>query len=118
MMRIGALTSTLTTVAVAIVLIAGVTAQERADRSRPPTLGPAPALSIPPIQKRTLANGIPVWVIETHEVPLVQVNLLVLAGSNEDPAGKFGVASMTSAMLDEGDGARGSLQIADEVEFL
>lgn len=88
------------------------------DRSRPPALGPAPALKMPPIQKRTLSNGVPVWIIESHEVPLVQVNLLVLAGSGDDPAGKFGVANLTAAMLDEGAGARSSLEIADAVEFL
>jgi predicted Zn-dependent peptidase len=59
-----------------------------------------------------------VWVVEAHEVPIVQVNLVVLAGSGNDPAGKFGVASLTSAMLDEGAGTRTALDIADAVEFL
>lgn len=93
-------------------------AQDRPDRSRPPALGPAPQLNLPPIQKRTLSNGLPVWVIETHEVPLVQANLVVLAGSGDDPAGKFGVASMTAAMLDEGAGSRSALELADAVDFL
>jgi hypothetical protein len=31
-----------------------------------------------------------VWIVESHEVPLVQVNLVVQAGSGDDPAGKFG----------------------------
>jgi len=108
----------LVAVGLAVLVAATVAAQERPDRTRPPALGPTPNLTIPPIQKRTLSTGVPVWVIEAHEVPLVQVNLLVLAGGSEDPAGKFGVASMTSAMLDEGAGARTSLGIADETEFL
>src|SRR5882672_9909027 len=95
-----------------------VAAQDRPDRSRPPALGPAPQLNLPPIQKRMLSNGLPVWVIETHKVPLVQVNLVVLAGSGDDPAGKFGVATMTAAMLDEGAGPRSALEIADAVDFL
>ena len=93
-------------------------AQDRPDRSRPPALGSAPQLNLPPIQKRMLSNGLPVWVIETHEVPLVQANLVVLAGSGDDPAGKFGVASMTAAMLDEGAGSRSALELADAVDFL
>jgi len=93
-------------------------AQERPDRTRPPALGPAPQLNLPPIQKRMLSNGLPVWVIETHKVPLVQANLVVLAGSGDDPAGKFGVASMTAAMLDEGAGSRSALELADAVDFL
>ena len=91
---------------------------EPPDRSKPPALGPAPELKLPPIQRATLSNGLPVLLVESHEVPLVQVNLLLLAGSADDPAGKFGVASLTAAMLDEGAGQRTALQIADDVEFL
>jgi predicted Zn-dependent peptidase len=65
-----------------------------------------------------LSNGLPVWVIETHKVPLVQTNLVVFAGSGDDPAAQFGVASMTAAMLDEGAGSRSALEISDAVDFL
>ena len=102
----------------ACVSAALVTAQERPDRSKPPALAAAPQLDLPPIQKRALSNGLPVWIVESHEVPLVQVNLVMLAGSGDDPAGKYGVASLTAAMLDEGAGSRSALQIADEIEFL
>jgi zinc protease len=108
-------------IAVAVALLCAVTIgaqQAPPDRSKPPALGPAPSLNVPPIQKRALSNGLPVWFVELHEVPLVQVNLVVLAGSADDPAGKFGVASLTAAMLDEGAGSRSALQIADDVEFL
>jgi hypothetical protein len=76
-------------------------AQQTADRGKPPALGPAPQLHLPAIERRTLGNGLAVWLIESHEVPLVQVNLVVKAGSGDDPAGKFGLASLTAAMLDE-----------------
>ena len=66
--------------------------------------GPPPALKLPAIQKRQLSNGLPVWIVELHEVPVAQVNLVVLSGSADDPAGKFGVASLTAAMLTEGAG--------------
>jgi predicted Zn-dependent peptidase len=104
---------------VVLVAAAGSTPSAQApDRSRPPALGPAPQLTLPPIQKRALSNGLAVWIVEAHKVPLVQVNLLIQAGSADDPAGKFGVASLTAAMLDEGAGQRTSLQIADDIEFL
>ena len=93
-------------------------AQTNTDRAAPPQLGPPPALNLPPIQKRTLSNGVPVWIVEQHEVPLVQVNLVVDAGSGDDPAGRFGLASLTAAMLDEGAGSRTALQLADDIEFL
>ncbi len=89
-----------------------------ADRSRPPRLGSPQALHLSPVARATLSNGLPVWLVESHEVPLVQVNLVVHAGSADDPAGRFGLASLTAAMLDEGAGGRTALQIADEVEYL
>ena len=58
------------------------------------------------------------WLIEAHAVPLVQVSLLIKAGAADDPAGKFGTASLTAAMLDEGAGSRTALQISDEADFL
>jgi predicted Zn-dependent peptidase len=65
-----------------------------------------------------LSNGIPVWFVESHEVPLVQVNLVVMAGNGDDPTGLFGLANLTAAMLDEGAGNRSALELADSVEFL
>jgi predicted Zn-dependent peptidase len=99
-------------------LVIPLLAQQAPDRSRPPQLGPPAPLNLPPVQKRALSNGMAVWLIETHEVPIVQVNLVVLAGSDDDPAGKFGTASMTAAMLDEGAASRSALQLADDVEYL
>ena len=84
----------------------------------PPKPGPRPGLKLPPIQKQTLSNGLAVWLVEQHEVPIVQLNLIVRAGSAADPAGKYGVGSMTAAMLDEGAGGKSALELADAVEFL
>jgi predicted Zn-dependent peptidase len=93
-------------------------AQDGPDRSSPPALAEAPRLMLPEIEKHELTNGLDVWLVEAHEVPLVQVNLVVGAGSGDDPADAFGLASLTAAMLDEGAGTRSALEIADEVEFL
>jgi predicted Zn-dependent peptidase len=114
----GARRAWLVIAAVCCTTVLSLHAQQPPDRSKPPALGPAPSLKLPPIQKRMLSNGLPVWVVEAHEVPLVQADLVVLAGSGDDPAGKFGVANLTAAMLDEGAGSRSSLQIADAVDYL
>jgi predicted Zn-dependent peptidase len=95
-----------------------VAGQQRPDRSTPPAVGEAPQLTLPPIQKRALSNGVPVWLVEAHEVPLARVTLLLKAGAGDDPNGKPGLASLTLAMLDEGAGSRSALEIADEIEFL
>jgi zinc protease len=93
-------------------------AQDRPDRSKPPAIGPAPSLKMPAIQKHKLSNGLAVWIIEHHEVPLAQVNMIVKSGSAADPIGSYGVGSLAAAMLDEGAGSRSALEIADALEFL
>lgn len=100
------------------VALVSLAAQAPPDRTRPPALGPAPAVTLPSIHKRVLSTGLAVWLVEAHEAPVVQVALVVRAGSGDDPQGQFGTASLTSAMLDEGAGTRSALQIADAVEFL
>ncbi len=93
-------------------------AAQAPDRSAPPELGPPPSLSLPAIQRLQLANGSPVLLLEKHEVPLVQVNLVVRAGSAVDPIDAPGLASLTADMMDEGAGGRGALELADQIDFL
>ena len=103
----------------ALLLAASVSLSAQApDRSKPPVPGPAPTLTLPRIQKQKLSNGLPVWLVEQHEVPVAQVDLVVLSGTADDPAGKFGVAALTASMLMEGAGARSSLEVADAIDFL
>jgi zinc protease len=101
-----------------VLLASAVLSAQAPDRSKPPALGAPPELKLPQIQKRQLSNGLPVWIVELHEVPVVQVNLVVMSGTADDPAGKFGVASLTSSMLTEGAGSRSALEIADAIDFL
>ncbi len=108
----------LVSVAFAFVASVAVLAQQAPDRSHPPAPGPPAPLHLPAIQKHQLANGLPVWIVEMHKVPVAQVNLVVLTGTADDPAGKFGVASMTMAMLEQGAGSRSALEIADAVDLL
>ena len=93
-------------------------AQQAPDRTRPPQPGPPAPLRLPTIQKQKLSNGLPVWVVELHEVPVAQINLVVLSGTANDPPGKYGVASLVAAMLEEGAGSRSALEIADAVDYL
>ena len=104
-------------IAIAASVVAGVHTQAP-DRSRPPALGPAAPVKLPAIQKSKLSNGLPVWVVEMHKVPVVQVNLLVLTGTVDDAPGKYGIGSMTAALLQDGAGTRSALDIADAIDFL
>jgi len=93
-------------------------AAQQPDRSAPPKLGPPPTLTLPPIQEFELGNGLHVMLLEKHQVPVVQVNVLVGVGTANDPADRIGLASMTADMLDEGAGSLDALGLADAVDFL
>jgi predicted Zn-dependent peptidase len=95
-----------------------VAAQQMPDRSKPPVTGPAPSLKLPPIEKQTLSNGLRVWIVEMHKVPVVDATLIVKSGTAADPPGKFGVAHFTAAMLDEGAGTRNALELSDAIDVL
>jgi zinc protease len=91
---------------------------QKADRSKPPELGPPPSLTLPAMQKATLSNGIPVIVMEKHGVPIVQINLTLRAGSALESEEKIGLASLTAAMLKEGAAGKSSLELADAIDYL
>src|SRR6266581_3032424 len=104
--------------AAAVAGLTAVVSAQAPDRSKPPQPGPPPALNLPSIQKQKLSNGLPVWIVELHEVPVAQVNLVIFSGSASEPGRKFGVASLTAAMLEQGAGSRSALEIADAVDYL
>src|SRR5262245_2277371 len=79
--------------------------------------GSAPSLELT-IVKRQLSNGLPVWILEQHELPVVQMRLQVLTGTDADPPGHYGIASLTSAMLTEGAGAPSAPAVADSLDGL
>ena len=88
------------------------------DRSRMPTLGPPPAVSLPPIITRELPNGLKLMIVEHHELPVADFVLVVESGGTIDPAAKTGLSNLTAAMLTEGTSSRSSLEIADQAAFL
>jgi predicted Zn-dependent peptidase len=105
-------------VAVTLVVTGALSAQQTPDRSKPPAPGPAPALKVPPIERRTLPNGLRVWIVQMPEVPVVDVSVIVTSGATSDPTGKYGLAHFTAAMLDEGAGKYNAIDLADAIEFL
>ena len=58
--------------------------------------------SLPEIQQLELSNGLRVMLVETHAVPLVQVNLVVRVGAAHDPADRLGLARMVADLMVEG----------------
>ena len=88
-----------------------------ADR-KPPSPGPPRPLTLPPVERHALSNGLAVHLVESHEVPTVELVLAVGSGAAADPGGRPGVAAMTANLLDEGAGGRDALALADALDFL
>ncbi len=83
------------------------------DRARLPGLGPDPSFRFPDVQRRTLSNGLRVWTVEHHGVPLVSFLALLPVGASADPPDRPGLAAVTSDMLDEGCGDLDALALHD-----
>ncbi len=60
---------------------------------------PMRKIEIPKIEKATLPNGIRVYLLEDHELPLVHGLALVRTGNLFDPANKIGLAQMTGSVM-------------------
>ena len=108
----------LTAVVAGIGFAAAAVAQQAPDRSKAPAVGPAPALRLPAVDTRTLTNGLQVSILGVHKVPTVHLELTIRTGTAADPKGRYGLASMTAEMLDEGAGTRSALQLADAIDYL
>lgn len=93
-------------------------AESGADRSRLPEAGAGKPLELPPLQRASLSNGLPVVLAERHGLPLVEMRLISRGGYASDPAGQEGLASLAMSLLDEGTQKRDGLALAAELERL
>lgn len=69
----------------------------------PPPLAERP-FTIPAAREGRLANGVPVYLVENHEVPIVSVSLRFRTDGDADPAKKEGVRSLTAELMGRGAG--------------
>ena len=93
-------------------------AQATPGSTKPPILAAPKPLTMPAITERTLPNGLRLVIVEQHELPVVDINLVVRTGAEADPKGKAGLATLTANLLDEGAGSRDALAIAEQIGFL
>jgi zinc protease len=78
---------------------------------------PLPAVKIPEPLEFTLSNGIKVFLLEDHELPLISGSALIRTGNLFDPADKRGLAGLTGEVLRSG-GTRAKTgdQLDEELE--
>ena len=83
-------------------------------RTTAPAPGPEATLHLPVARTFTLANGLKVYLTEEHELPVLSANLVTLAGSENNPENKPGLASFTARLLTEGTATRSSTELAND----
>lgn len=111
---------------VSLVLLAAATAAAApfdksgiADWTKPPPPTKEPAFKPPVAKRMKLANGMALLVVENHALPIASMALVIPgAGAAQDPAGKGGLASFTSDLLDEGVPGMSAIAIAEEQDRL
>jgi len=83
------------------VIAAGCSAEQSRPYSRLkyPKLGD---VKIPKVERVTLANGMQLFLLEDHELPLVNASAMIRVGSVYEPADKIGLASITGTMMRTG----------------
>ncbi|MEK7818838.1 MAG: pitrilysin family protein [Bacteroidota bacterium] len=86
------------------------------DRSLKPQTLATPKLKLPVMQKAKLNNGLQIILVEHHELPVVQMQMVLNCGLLQENIS--GVANLTANMLDEGTTKRTALEIADDISFL
>lgn len=97
--------------------LAGVAQTPAAKQKAQPPAAAAPRpYEFPKAASKTLANGLRVFVIEDHRLPLVSASLDVLAGNAYVAPAKSGLATMTATLLREGTTTRSSQQLAQAID--
>jgi zinc protease len=88
------------------------------DRSLMPPFGPDPTVTIPSFWTSSLPDGIKIWGIEQHELPLVQYSIVMEGGHIAESINKAGVASLFASMMNEGTKNRTPEELEDAIGLL
>lgn len=67
----------------------------------------------PKVKTHTLENGLTIYVMEDHRIPIAEVRLVFKNGSAKDPIGKAGLHHLSALMLKEGTKHLTSLELAE-----
>lgn len=74
---------------------------------------------IPKGERVLLANGVPVYLLQDHELPIVNITVMLHAGSLYDPVGKAGLAALTGAQIRNGGTVKlPPAELDEQLEFM
>jgi zinc protease len=88
------------------------------DRSVEPAKGPSPTVTLPTVWTHTYANGLTIYGIEHHELPLVNYSLTIRGGHVLDDLGKVGVANLMTDIMMEGTATKTPLELEEAIDGL
>ncbi len=92
--------------------------QGQAWRKQAPPAGASPALHLPVPKTFTASNGMKIYLVEDHSLPVINATIVTLAGSGDNPVTKPGLASFTVRMLSQGTKDRSATELADEFDLI
>lgn len=81
-------------------------------KTQPPAAAERP-FQLPPINTFALKNGVSVYLIEQHNLPLISIDLEFDGGALAEPAGKRGLAGICMQALTEGTKTRDALAFSE-----
>ena len=73
---------------------------------------------LPNIEIFKLDNLVNVYHVVKNSLPIIQINLIIPAGSIHCPFDKYGLSTLTSMLIDEGAGDLDGLEISNKIEML
>src|SRR3984893_8993770 len=85
-------------------------------RANAPTPGPLAKFSLPVAEKTKLPNGLTIYLVERHNLPLVAASVYTISGSELNPLDKPGLSGFTADMLTEGTTTRPALKFAEDTD--
>ncbi len=102
-----------------IILISGICSAESTPPINPDDIKYPPLTFAPPEAERVeLKNGIILYILEDHEIPLINISAVIRTGSIYDPQGKEGLSEITGdVMRTGGTEKRTGSAIDEELEY-
>ncbi|MFU7528732.1 M16 family metallopeptidase [Qipengyuania sp. ASV99] len=88
------------------------------ERMAPPGPGASPEVARPEVVEASLTNGIKVVAVQTGEVPIATISMIVPGGSKTDPRERAGIAQLAASLADKGIHGMDASAIAARFESL
>jgi zinc protease len=90
--------------------------EQQSWRKTAPAPGPDVAFHLPIPKTFTMKNGLQVYMLEDHSLPVFTAGVTLRAGSEADTPAKAGLAGFTARLLTEGTAQRSATTLADNAE--